>query len=422
MEVGTKLIQTGKLFVIIVITSFLYACSNSQQSSSPSGQFTSVNKASCNNAAIANRFIVKWKNGQVTTESEVDRETFISGFVTVNTNQIEYVEHDISIHLDESKIQTQSIPTVDPSWGQNITQAPNVWSQGYNGNGIIVAVVDSGMDYTHPQLKDQIAVNTKEVLNGIDDDKNGYIDDIHGYNFADDDDPTHPQASNDPMDTNEHGTHVSGIIAAKHSAGTIQGMAEQAKIMPLRFINASGGGSISAALKAIQYAADNGAKVINASWGGSDCSKTLQDTIASLSAKGIMFVAAAGNDGINLDRLPEYPAAYQSTNQITVVATTELDVQAEFSNYSFNLTQIGAPGTGILSTIPNGLTKEMDGTSMATPFVAGAVALLMSANPKASLDQVRNAIMNGSDHVQIADQSKGRLNIKKAIDLIISSK
>ncbi len=419
----------NKIFISALFVALLSSC-NSDQSTPPTTQFSSSNKAGCTGAEIKNRFIVKWKNGNVSTENAQDKEEFTRGFVTAFSDQIEYVEPDHMIHLDvressQNTARSQSAPATD--WGQQMVQAPAAWSQGINGGGVVVAVVDSGADYKHPQLADQIAMNPGEMgtdasgkdksSNSVDDDGNGFIDDVRGYNFADPDESGPAQAANDPMDTNEHGTHVSGIIAAKHSAGPILGMAEGAKILPLRFINASGGGSVSAAIKAINYASMMHAKVINASWGGSDCSKALQDTIAGLEAKGVLFVAAAGNDNENLDNTPSYPAAYAIPGQITVVATTELDAQAEFSNYSFSLTQIGAPGLGIVSTVPGGKILSLDGTSMATPFVAGAAALLFGMKPQASVAEVKAALLKSVDQTQIAVSSGGRMNVKKATDL-----
>ncbi len=425
-----------KIFLSSILLSAFTAC-NAHDTTTGNGQFSSSDKAACTSTEIKSRFIVKWKSGKITNESAEDRDHFLNGFMTQNSDQIEFAEHDHMIHIDTRESSQATIAALSQlpiTWGQNMVQAPAAWAEGANGSGIIVAVVDSGMDYTHPQLVNQVYLNAGEMgtdaggkdksSNGIDDDKNGYIDDFHGYNFADDDNPATPQAGNNPMDTNEHGTHVSGIIAAQHSAGPIQGMAERAKILPLRFINASGAGSVSGAIAAIQYAVAAHAKVINASWGGDACSVALQNTVAQLESQGVMFVAAAGNGdssgrGLNLDITPSYPAAFGFPGQITVLATTELDAQAEFSNYSFTLTQMGAPGVGIVSTVPGG-TKSLDGTSMATPFVTGAAALLFGLNPSATVAQVKNALVKSINLTQVADSAGGRLNVKKAVDLFKS--
>ncbi len=421
-----------KIIFSLALIAMLSAC-NSSNSSQGQNQFSSSDKVKCASTEIKNRFIVKWKSGKITYVSAKDREHFEKGFLLANTDKIDFAEHDHVIQLDarESVGSTVTgISQLPTSWGQQMVQAPGAWSSGANGNGVIVAVIDSGVDYNHPQLANQIAFNSGEMgtdskgrdktSNAVDDDANGYIDDFRGYNFAPDDSPASPQALNNPMDTNEHGTHVSGIIAAQHSAGPIQGMAEGAKILPLRFINASGGGTVGSAIEAIQYAANAKARVINASWGGSDCSAALQHAIADLEAKGVLFVAAAGNDGKNLESAPSYPAAFGFSGQLTVLATTERDAQAEFSNYSFTLAQIGAPGVGIVSTVPNNGTRALDGTSMATPFVAGAAALLFGIKSSASVAQVKSALIRSIDTTQVADSAGGRLNVKKAVDLFRS--
>ncbi len=421
-----------KIFFYLFYVGIIAGC-NSNSSPPGQNQFSSSDKVKCTSSEIKNRFIVKWKSGRITHESALDREHFEKSFIVAHSDKIEFAEHDHLIQLDARESIASTVTAISQlpvSWGQQMVQAPAAWSSGANGKGVIVAVIDSGVDYNHPQLVNQIALNSGEMgmdtkghdksSNGIDDDGNGYVDDYHGYNFAPDDSSTAPQALNNPMDTNEHGTHVSGIIAAQHSAGPVQGMAEQAKILPLRFINASGGGTVGSAIEAIQYAVNAHARVINASWGGSDCSVALQQTISSLESKGVIFVAAAGNDGKNLDSAPSYPAAFSFSGQLTVLATTERDAQAEFSNYSFTLAQLGAPGVGIVSTIPNGGTKSLDGTSMATPFVAGAAALLFGLNPSASVAQVKNALIKSIDLTQVADSAGGRLNIKKAVDFFKS--
>ncbi len=422
-----------KVLSLLFCAIFLSSC-GANTGAQNQNQFSSSDKAKCTSAEIKDRFIVKWKSGRISRESAFDREHFKHGFMVENSDQIEFAEHDYRVQIDARESVASTVNTVSAlptSWGQQMVQAPSAWSAGANGGGVIVAVIDSGVDYNHPQLVNQIALNVGEMgmdskghdktNNNIDDDGNGYIDDFRGYNFAPDDPlPTPHQALNNPMDTNEHGTHVSGIIAAQHSAGPIQGMAEQAKILPLRFINASGGGSVGSAIEAIQYAVKANAKVINASWGGSDCSVALQQAISGLEAKGVVFVAAAGNDGKNLESAPSYPAAFSFPGQITVLATTELDAQAEFSNYSFTLAQIGAPGVGIVSTVPNSGTKSLDGTSMATPFVTGAVAMLFGVKPNASVAQVKNALLKSIDLTQVADSAGGRLNIKKAVDFFKS--
>jgi subtilisin family serine protease len=195
-------------------------------------------------------------------------------------------------------------------------------------------------------------------------------------------------------------------------------MAPSAKVLPLAFLNSSGQGDVSFAIQAIQYAVKRGVKVINASWGGPQCSATLRDLISSLPASGVMFVAAAGNDGVSLDVTPSFPASFAGMGmaaQITVGASTNLDLQAGFSNYSYTSVQLLAPGMAILSTIPGNQTATYDGTSMATPYVSGAAALLWSDRPKATLADIRAAILAGIDKGDFAVQTLGRLNVATSL-------
>ena len=282
-------------------------------------------------------------------------------------------------------------------------------------SGVIVAVIDSGVEVTHPQLRNQIAINTAEIANGVDDDNNGYIDDIYGYDFA-----VH---SADVGDTSGHGTHVAGIILAEHNVGPAKGIAPEAKLLALDFMDGEGG-QVSDAIEAIHYAVARGAKVINASWGGGLCSESLRTTIAALRAKGVLFVAAAGNSGNDLDWVKEYPAAFASDAQITVGASTSLDARAEFSNYSWSLTNVFAPGSLIMSTYKGGATTTLSGTSMAAPFVSGSAAVLWGHRPSATLAQIREAIFASVDldpnepRGSLPSTTGGRLNLRKAIEKI----
>ncbi|RYZ76013.1 MAG: alkaline serine protease, partial [Proteobacteria bacterium] len=216
-------------------------------------------------------------------------------------------------------------------------------------------------------------------------------------------------------DGSGHGTHVSGVIAADSSAGTIRGLAQGAKILPLDFMTNDGSGNISDAIRAMYYAASQGAKVINASWGGAPCSSTLQKAITDIGAQGVLFVAAAGNSGVDIEAEPEYPAAFGLPTQITVGASTSNDRMAIFSNYSYSLVNIMAPGVGIWSTYPGNSTQSMNGTSMASPFVAGAAAVLFGARPNATPQQVKSALLASVDAGPFQVETRGRLNLRKAL-------
>lgn len=283
--------------------------------------------------------------------------------------------------------------------------AAQAWNFGTSTN-IVTAVIDSGVDYRHPDLIANIWSNVREISgNGIDDDNNGFVDDMRGWDFANND--------NDPMDDNGHGTHVAGTIGAvgNNSLG-VTGVAWSAAIMPLKFLDKEGSGSLSDAIQAINYARVNGAKVINASWSGGGFSSALQSAITQFRNAGGVFVAAAGNENSNNATVPSYPANYSGV--ISVGASTRSDTLASFSNFGTNV-QIVAPGQSILSTLPGKAYGTMSGTSMASPHVAGAIALLWGQNPTRTATQITDALFANTDNILRGTQSKyGRLNVGKA--------
>jgi subtilisin family serine protease len=217
-----------------------------------------------------------------------------------------------------------------------------------------------------------------------------------------------------------HGSHVAGIILADPEKGPLSGVAPKSKLLQASFLD-SENGSLGAAIQAIAYSAENGARIINASWGGRDCSATLKETIADVGAKGVLFVTASGNEGIDYDLYPaySYPAVFNLFSMISVAASDSLDRLAAFSNKSFYLVHLAAPGSGIRSTVP--LISEssgyeiLSGTSMAAPFVSGAAALLWSARPNATVTQIRQALLNSVDNRNYKVSTQGRLNVEKAL-------
>jgi subtilisin len=270
------------------------------------------------------------------------------------------------------------------NWGADLVKAPEVWAQGYTGKGVVVAVVDTGVDYNHEDLKNNIWTNSKEIAgNGIDDDGNGYIDDNYGWNFAD--------QNNNTLDNNGHGTHVSGTIAGENNNSGVTGIAYNAKIMPVKALNESGSGSYNSISKGIRYAVDNGANVINLSLGGRYSNRTLESAIDYASSKGVIVVMAVGNDG---DSSPDYPARYAYKSGIAVGAVDRNNNMPDFSNRS-GTNEIGyvtAPGVKIYSSVPNNQYATYSGTSMAAPHVAGVVALMLSANSNLTDAQVRQIV------------------------------
>ena len=256
------------------------------------------------------------------------------------------------------------------------------------GEGIIIAVIDTGVTASHPDLAPNLWNNPGEVAgNGIDDDNNGYVDDVHGYDFV--------FRDGDPDDRDGHGTHVAGIAAARGDDGYgIVGPAFDARIMAVKLLDPAGGGYASMAAEAINYAVNNGAHVINASWGGYGASQAVRNAIAYARSRGVLFVAAAGNEGYDNDVYPLYPASYPLDNILSVAATNRVDQFSDFSNSGSSTVDLAAPGTEILSTWRGDNWVYLDGTSMASPFVAGAVALLQSAAPSASAADVRESLLN----------------------------
>ena len=282
---------------------------------------------------------------------------------------------------------------------------------------IVVAIIDSGVDYNHDDLSSNIWTNPSEIPgNNIDDDRNGYVDDIRGWNFS--------ANNNNPMDDNDHGTHVAGIIGANANNGIgIAGINWNVKIMPLKFMDARGRGRTSSAIRAIEYAVANGARISNNSWGGGSYSQALFDAIQAANRAGHLFIAAAGNSGRNNDRRVHYPSSYSLPNIIAVGASDDADQLASFSNYGRQTVDLLAPGVSILSTVTNNRYRRLSGTSMSTPFVSGVTALLLARNPDLSVTQTKNALLDNVDVIGAANNtvSGGRLNAFAALSSISSA-
>ncbi|MDD1724516.1 MAG: S8 family serine peptidase, partial [Methanospirillum sp.] len=287
--------------------------------------------------------------------------------------------------------------------------APGAWDTTTGASSVVVAVVDTGVDYTHPDLSSNIWANPGEIAgNGKDDDGNGYIDDVRGWNFY--------AGTNDPMDNNGHGTHCAGIISATGNNGLgIAGTSWTSRIMPLKFLSSSGKGSTSGAISAILYASRMGAHVISNSWGGTQSSQSLKEAIEASSA---VVVCAAGNGGNNTDVSPVYPASYSSGNIISVGASDYTDKLASFSNYGPSSVDLVAPGLVITSTYPSKKYVSLSGTSMAVPFVSGAAVLVKAVHPSYSNIQIKSKILDSVDAISSLKGkilTGGRLNAANAI-------
>ncbi|GIL16463.1 MAG: hypothetical protein BroJett040_02140 [Oligoflexia bacterium] len=295
--------------------------------------------------------------------------------------------------------------------GSDINVFP-LWSQGYYGSEeMIVAVIDTGADWNHPDLKGNLYTNPNEIPNnGIDDDHNGYIDDVHGWNFVE----NNPNSQDD----NGHGTHCAGVIGARGDNGIgIAGINWKVKILPIKIMDAKGSGDLKTALDGIDYAVRMGARVLSNSWGGDPYSDLMKEAIERTEKANRLFVAAAGNDGTNNDEDPLYPASYSVSNVISVAATDNRDQLANFSNIGPKTVHLAAPGVWIYSTVQNGNYDTFSGTSMATPHVAGGAALLWTALPNLSALELKDRLLKSVDPVYELKRttiSKGRMNLGRA--------
>ena len=248
----------------------------------------------------------------------------------------------------------------------------NAWPITKGSKTIRIGVIDSGIDYTHEDLKDNMWTNEAELNGkaGVDDDGNGYVDDIHGYDFSNND--------GDPMDDHSHGTHCAGVIGAAHNKIGVAGVNAEVELVGIKFLSASGSGDSEAAIRSIEYGIKVGVNILSNSWGGGERSQALEDAIKAANDAGIIFVAAAGNEYGDNDSGPIYPANYDVPNVITVGSHTSGGKKSGFSNYGQKTVHIMAPGSGILSTVPGDRYKKMSGTSMACPMVSGALGLLLA--------------------------------------------
>ena len=400
------------LSVLVTALFFMSACSQKKTAES-----VSITAKECLGQASQNRFVVEWEDGSFSVEHGKNLEDFRSTFIKENLSYIKHVDPDHVIHLnsDNQTVSEQSIVAAPINWGPAIIQAADLWSQNILGDGVVVGVIDGMVDVNHAQLRPNILVNNGEIPNNnIDDDNNGIIDDFLGAQFN--------QELNDP-NTNTHGSHVAGIIGADFSQGPIQGVAPKVKILPAQFIGNDGAGNIGDAILAMNYAASRGAKILNLSWGGAPCLPSLASAMENLSNKGILLVTAAGNGdsrghGINVDEQPDYPSGFGLLNQINVAASTIDDFMINFSNFGIRKVQVAAPGVDIMSTVPGNRIERMSGTSMSAPLTAGAAALLWSAYPNATPQQIKLSLLRGVDAQaghEFLVSSRGRINVKKSL-------
>ncbi|HEX5833521.1 MAG TPA: S8 family peptidase [Pyrinomonadaceae bacterium] len=342
--------------------------------------------------------------------------------------EVEYAEPNYDIELDAIDAPLPPIRPTDPrfdeQWalansgqrggkqGADIS-AMHAWLTTTGSDKVVVAVLDSGVDYTHEDLAPNMWKRPAGVP-AYQDDELGTIEDEDGFNAIDN--------SSDPMDENGHGTHCAGIIGAEGGNNIgITGVNWKIRIMPLKFMNAGGYGTTKDAIEAINYVIDRkkagvNVRVISASWGGTQRSRALEEVIQEAWKNDILFVAAAGNSTVNNDRSPHYPSSYP--NVLSVAALDRNDALARFSNYGVKSVAIAAPGVDILSTWLGNDYKEASGTSMATPVVSGVAALIVAENPRLSVEQLKKRVLASADPI-VALNGKvttgGRINAAKAV-------
>ncbi len=307
--------------------------------------------------------------------------SFVIGFIAFSTlanwSRIRNLSRNKILNVEPTVTHGPSVdPELSLNWGLRAIRARGSLYPDKSGQGVVVAVIDTGCDIHHPDLRGRFWVNPGETGidengnpksgNGIDDDGNGFIDDVHGWNFA--------EHSPDVTDDHGHGTHIAGIIAAK------DGVAPGVSLMILKYYDAqsSGEDNLNHTVRAIRYAVRMGAKVINYSGGGIMRSEEEEEAIRWAQKQGVLFVAAAGNEGLNSDFFHFYPANYGLSNIISVAAVDRYDRLIPQSNFGTATAHIAAPGKNIYSTLPGGHYGYMTGTSQATAFVTGLAALLIS--------------------------------------------
>jgi alpha-tubulin suppressor-like RCC1 family protein/subtilisin family serine protease len=340
-------------------------------------------------------------------------------------SQVAYAEPDYIVHT----VATPTDPSYSQQWNLHNTgqdggvvdadvDAPEAWNISTGSNAVKVGVIDTGVDYNHTDLAAHCWTNPAEIAgNGIDDDANGFIDDVRGWDFINDD--------NDPMDDHSHGTHTAGTIGAIGNNGVgVAGVCWNVTLVPIKFLGAGGSGAISDAVDAVYYATQIGVHLTSNSWTGGGYVQALRDAIENANVNGILFVAAAGNDGLDVDINPIYPGSYDNANVISVAATDRTDTLAGFSNYGATTVDLAAPGVEILSTAPNNSYQLLSGTSMAAPHVAGVCALLKSRSMNlspASLKSIVLETVNSVANLSNKCVTGGRLNANLAIQRIAGS-
>ncbi|MEA2195112.1 MAG: hypothetical protein QOG42_1546 [Solirubrobacteraceae bacterium] len=322
----------------------------------------------------------------------------------------------LALGASAAPAQAASDPMLDDQWGLTdaATGAPEAWTQS-RGNGIVVAVLDSGVQLNHPDLADSLWRNPGEIpANGIDDDHNGYVDDVNGANIK--------ALNGNVDDDNGHGTHVAGIIAAQAGNGIGgSGIAPGAKIMSVKVLDANRAGDSSLLAKGIHYAVDQGAKILNVSINGDGTSPDLDAALAYAGAHGATVVASAGNNNRDIDITPSYPASSTDPAVLTVTATQTTGSLLSIANRGLRSVDLAAPGGNILSTARGSGYELREGTSMAAPFVAGSLALMAAARTDLPQSALRAALVQSAPQPKLLAGllGSGALNVAAALHSIL---
>lgn len=349
------------------------------------------------------------------TKVPVDRTVEIKQRIEalMATGLYEYVEPDYMVHLDN--VPTDSAFSNGTLWGLRNTSrsaadidAEAAWAVTTGSTNVVVAVIDTGIRYTHRDLAANMWRNPGEIPgDGIDNDRNGYVDDVHGINAI--------TGSGNPLDDQGHGSHCAGTIGAQaNGGGPHVGVAWDVRLMALKFLDRNGSGFLSDAIECINYAVANGAQILSNSWGGGPYSQALYDAILRSRNAGSLFVAAAGNDSDNNDSFPAYPASYNIDNVISVAAMDSFDNLASFSNFGVGSVHVGAPGVDIYSCTSSSDVSyaSFNGTSMACPHVAGVAALALARFPGTTGTALRTRLLS---NVRSIPSLSGRVSTSGAI-------
>lgn len=369
--------------------------------------------------SVPGEFVVRFKNLQSMQSNNIKAKRIgNTPFAVVSRPTVETMAYAIQVLSENSaiayvepnyiyrKLALPNDPQLHLSWGiKNFGQADSEGVRGVRGmdtdlerawdhisnTPVVVAVIDTGIDYNHPDLRNNIYVNETEYRGtpGVDDDSNGYVDDTYGMNFSNSSSPK-PNG----LDDQSHGTHCAGVIGAEGYNGIgIAGVNWHVKLLPVKFLAADGSGSLAGAIAALDYATSRGAKVLSNSWGGNLDSRALYEAVLRTHEQGTLFIAASGNDGTNNDQVRTFPASYDIPNIVSVGAINNRGALAGFSNYGKRTVHLAAPGENIYSTVLNNRYASYSGTSMAAPFVSGVAALTWGVAPHLTHLEVKDRLI-----------------------------